>query len=185
MTQVRWPDHPSNTKKGGAFIYYKDFLTLIKKDDITYLKEFLVTEITVENEKWFFTCLYRSPSQNCDQFSDFCKDFSVLLYNVNDHRPSCSVIVCDFNVNPIQDGHFWGCSRMERTKSSPLKNLSHISYNYETWHSYTLPKGDPKDIGITWHNPWVLLTSAFFHRKLANFVRSRNRNIDSILVHIF
>ena len=45
------PDHPSNTKKGCAFIYYKDFLTLIKKDDITYLKEFLVTEITVENEK--------------------------------------------------------------------------------------------------------------------------------------
>ena len=143
------PDHPSNTKKGGAFIYYKDFLTLIKKDDITYLKEFLVTELTVENEKCFFTCRYRSPSQNCDQFSDSCKDFSALLYNINDHRPSCSVIVCDFNVNPIQDGHFWGCSRMEGTKSSPLKNLSHISYNYETWHSYTLPKGDPKDIGIT------------------------------------
>ena len=46
----------------------------------------------------FFTCLYRSPSQNCDQFSNFCKDFSVLLKNINDHRPSCSVIVGNFNV---------------------------------------------------------------------------------------
>ena len=45
----------------------------------------------------FFTCLYRSPSQNCDQCSDFCKDCSILLNNINDQRPSCSVIVGDFN----------------------------------------------------------------------------------------
>ena len=45
----------------------------------------------------FFTCLYRSPSQNFDQFSDFCIDFSILLNNINDHRPSCSVIVGDFD----------------------------------------------------------------------------------------
>ena len=90
-------DHPSNTKKGGVCIYYKDVLPLIKKDDITDLKECLVTEIIVDNEKCFFTCLYRSPSQNCDQFSDFCKDFSILLNNINDHRPSCCVIVSDFD----------------------------------------------------------------------------------------
>ena len=90
-------DHPSNTKKGGVCIYYKDFLPLLKKDDITDLKEVLLTEITVDNEKCFFKCLYRSPSQNCDQFSDFCKDFSILLNNINDHRPSSSFIVGDFN----------------------------------------------------------------------------------------
>ena len=43
--------------------------------------------------------------------------------------------------NPIQDGHFRGCSRMGEGK-----NLSHISYSDETWHSYTLPKEDPKSI---------------------------------------
>ena len=48
------------------------------------------------------------------------------------------------NVNPIQDGHFWGCSRMMEQKAPPLLHLSHISYNDETWHSYTLPKEDPK-----------------------------------------
>ena len=42
------------------------------------------------------------------------------------------------------------------------QNLSHISYNDETWHSYTLAKEDPKNIWITWHTPWVLLTSAYF-----------------------
>ena len=41
------------------------------------------------------------------------------------------------NLNPVQDGHFWGCSRM-----GPF--LGHISYNDETWHSYTLPREDQK-----------------------------------------
>ena len=44
-------DHPSNTKKGGVCVYYKDFLPLIRKYDITDLKECLVTEITIEKEK--------------------------------------------------------------------------------------------------------------------------------------
>ena len=36
------------------------------------------------------------------------------------------------------------------SKMAPLpKNLSHISYNNVTWHSYTLPKEDPKNIRIT------------------------------------
>ena len=90
-------DHPSNTKKRGICICYKDFLPLIKKNDITDLKECLVTEITVDHEKCFFTCLYRSPSQNDDQFSDFCKDFSILCNNINYHRLLCSVIVGNFN----------------------------------------------------------------------------------------
>ena len=35
-----------------------------------------------------------------------------------------------------------------------------------------------------WHTPSVLLTSAFFHRKSATLVISRNTNIDWILIHI-
>ena len=31
-------------------------------------------------------------------------------------------------------------------KGPPPYNLSHISCNYETWHSYTIPKEDPKNI---------------------------------------
>ena len=55
---------------------------------------------------------------------------------------------CRRVLNPVQDGLFRGCS--------------HISYNDETWHSYTLPKEDPKNIWIKWDIPWVLLIAAFF-----------------------
>ena len=42
------------TEKGGACIYYKDVLPITKKNDITDLKECLVTEIIVDNKKYFF-----------------------------------------------------------------------------------------------------------------------------------
>ena len=57
--------------------------------------------------------------------------------------------------------------------------------NYETWHSYTLPKEDQINIKITRHTSWILLTSAFFHRKSTNFAMSRNTDIDCILIHNF
>ena len=40
--------------------------------------------------------------------------------------------------------HEWG--RGQKAPPPPSSNLSHISYNDETWHSYTLPKEDPKNI---------------------------------------
>ena len=67
-----------------------------------------------------------------------------------------------------------------------LKSVVH-NHNpeHETWHSYTLPKEDPKNIKIAWHILQVLLTSAFFHQKSANFAISRNTDIDYILIHSF
>ena len=50
---------------------------------------------------------------------------------------------------------------------------------------YILLKEDTKNIWITCHTPWVLLTAAFFHWKSANFGISRNADIDCILVHNF
>ena len=70
--------------------------------------------------------------------------------------------------------HWWG------SKTGPRpENLSHISCNDETWHNYTLRKEDPKDIWITWHNLWVLLTSIFFRQKSTKFAVSGNKPFDT------
>ena len=51
------------------------------------------------------------------------------------------------SINAIQDVSFEGCSKMEGgEKGFPSLNLSHIFCNNETWHDYTLPKEDPKNI---------------------------------------
>ena len=40
-----------------------------------------------------------------------------------------------------------------------------------------------KNILITWHTPWVLLSSAFFHWKSPTFFITRNTDIDCNLIH--
>ena len=90
-------DHPSGTKRGGVCMYYKDFIPVSKRDDLCCMNECLVTEILLGTEKCFITCLYRSPSQNNDEFENFCTDFNLLLTSINNENPSCSVVLGDFN----------------------------------------------------------------------------------------
>ena len=72
-------DHPSNSKRGGVCVYYKEHIPLIKQDDICTLDNCLVTEIHSQSEKCFLTCIYRSPSQNNEEFENFCINFDLLL----------------------------------------------------------------------------------------------------------
>ena len=64
-------DPPSDSKRGGVYIYYKEHIPLIKRDDLRTLDNCLVTEIRSQNEKCFLTCIYRSPSQSPDEFENF------------------------------------------------------------------------------------------------------------------
>ena len=90
-------DDPSDSKKGGVCIYYKEHIPLIKRDDINTLENCLVTEIRSQNEKCFLSCIYRSPSQNRDEFENFRTNFDILLNNINDEVPLCSIVTEDFN----------------------------------------------------------------------------------------
>ena len=90
-------DRPSNSKKGGACIYYKENIPLILRDDINTLDNCLVTEIRSQNEKCFLTCICRFLSQNQDEFKNFSTNFHILLNNINDELPLCSIVTGDFN----------------------------------------------------------------------------------------
>ena len=100
--------HPSNTKRGGVCIYYKDHLPIIKRNDLCQLHECMVTEMRIGKNKCFFTCLYRSPSQTSDEFEDFCTDLNLFLSNINDLNPTCSVITGDFNARSPE---WWALDR--------------------------------------------------------------------------
>ena len=47
-------DHPSNKKRWGVCIYYKEHLPIIKRDDLCTLKQCLVTEIRVDKKSFSF-----------------------------------------------------------------------------------------------------------------------------------
>ena len=90
-------DHPINTKRGGVCIYYKEYLPFIRNVDICKLNECIVTEITVNNERYLLACLYRSPNQNQEQFESFYENLIDVLSGINNQQQACSILVGDFN----------------------------------------------------------------------------------------
>ena len=82
-------DYPSGSKKGGVCVYYKEHIPLVRRDDLCILSNCLVTKIRLENQKYFLTCLYRSPSQTQHEFENFCTSLDTLMDHVNNELPIC------------------------------------------------------------------------------------------------
>ena len=55
--------------------------------------------------------MYRSISQNDDEFQTFCSDLTFPLNNINKFQPSCSVLLGDFNAK-----HWKWCSTDKNSK---------------------------------------------------------------------
>ena len=90
-------DHPSGSKKGGACVYYKEHIPLVRRDDLCTLSNCLVTKLCLENQKCFLTCLYQSPSQTQHEFENFCTNLDTLMDHINNELPICSAITGDLN----------------------------------------------------------------------------------------
>ena len=89
-------DHPNNTKRGGAFIYYKEPLA-VRLVDITFLHECIVCELTIQNKKGYVDVMYRSPSQSSIEFESFLSGFEDMLSSVLFSKSQFTVILGDFN----------------------------------------------------------------------------------------
>ena len=63
-------DHPFNSKRGGVCIYNKSYLPL-RIISVNYLSQCINFEITIGNKIYNSITLYRSPSQNQDDFLAF------------------------------------------------------------------------------------------------------------------
>ena len=71
-------DHRSNNKRGGFCIYYKASLSL-RLIDICFLQECITFEVMMGDKQCNFIALYRSPSQNQDEFDSFSKNLEITL----------------------------------------------------------------------------------------------------------
>ena len=91
-------NHPDNIKRGGVCIYYKESLP-VRVISLPYFKGALLLEMSNNNKKVMVSVIYRSPSQTNDEFEAFLSNFQMLLNDINNRKPSLSVITGDF----IQD----------------------------------------------------------------------------------
>ena len=96
-------DHPTSSKRGGVCLYYKDYLPLIARNDLSIMQESFVTKISVNNENGFFTCLYTSPSQSHEELNIFCSNLDLLLSNINDNHSTCWILYMTLKQN-VQNG---------------------------------------------------------------------------------
>ena len=75
------------------------------------------------------------PMEKCRFWVLTCK---VLIHNGVSHN---KLLLSLFRMGLFEAAHGWG-----GTKNAPLPKICHSSCKDETWHSYTLPKEDPKNI---------------------------------------
>ena len=90
-------DHPSNKKRGGICIYYKNILPL-KVTGVRLLEECITFDLIISNKLCSFVALYRSPSQSQDDFATFSDNFKITLDLVSKKNPYLLVVLGDFNV---------------------------------------------------------------------------------------
>ena len=72
-------DHPSNTKRGGVCIFYKETLALHIVNSLNF-NECIVCEVSTQNSKGYIGVIYRSPSQNTIEFENFSNFEKLLNY---------------------------------------------------------------------------------------------------------
>ena len=89
-------DHPLNSKHGGVCIYYKNYLPL-RIITVNYLYECINFEIMIGNKIYNFITLYRSPSQNQDNFQAFIDNLEMNLETLAQINPYLMVFLGDFN----------------------------------------------------------------------------------------
>ena len=92
-------DHPSNTKRRGVCLYYRNNLPL-RVINIGYLNECLTLELTVGDKTCNFVVLYRSPGQPQDESETFSDNFEITLDILAQKNPFLITTIGDFNAKP-------------------------------------------------------------------------------------
>ena len=89
-------DHPTNGKRGGVCIYYRDSLPL-KIIDIQYLQECINFHLIIGDKLCHFITLYRSPNHSLDEFNSFINNLELNLGKATTYNPFLVVVLGNFN----------------------------------------------------------------------------------------
>ena len=117
-------DHPSNSKRGGVWIYYRESLA-VQLVETNYLSQCLLCEVSINNKKGYVAVLYRSPSQNSLEFDNFILKFEMMLSDINSSNHHFSIILGDFNAR----SNNWWLLIQVKDRQLIISQLLMVSYN--------------------------------------------------------
>ena len=111
--------HPSNNKRGGVCIYYRESLAaqLVKTN---HLNKCLLREVSFNNKKGYILVLYRSPTQNGLDFDTFISNFEKMLGDIHSFNSDFSFILGDFNARSKK----WWVGDTQTSEGSQIDSLT-------------------------------------------------------------
>ena len=116
-------DHPSNNKRGGMCIYYREYLA-VQLVETNYLSECLLCEVvSINNKKGYVAVLYRSPIQNSLEFDNLILKFEMMLSDINSSNPHFSIILGHFNA---RSNNWW----QGDTQTSEGSQIDYLTTSY-------------------------------------------------------
>ena len=113
-------NHPQNVKRGGVGLYIRDSLASKRRSDLVTLPECIVYEIQLNRKKYFFTVIYRSPSQDQSEFDNFTINFELMLSKMHAENPFSVIITGDFNCRSAQ----WWKDDIENNEGKHFESLT-------------------------------------------------------------
>ena len=117
--------HPSNTKRCGFCVYYRNSLPL-KILNIQYLRECINFEIRIGGTLCRFVSLYCLPSLLQDDLELFANNFELNIDITTANNTFLTVVLGDFNAK----SNFWFKAIRQRMKVLKLMVLPlHLDYN--------------------------------------------------------
>ena len=91
-------DHPSNAKRGGVCIFYKETLGVrVNIVNLSNLTENNICEVSIQNNKGYIGVVHRSPSQDVIEFQNFLSNFETILSDTTTNNALFTIIFGDFN----------------------------------------------------------------------------------------
>ena len=120
-------DHPSNTRRGGVFMFYKDYVPAIRRNDLCASKECIVTEIKLGKNQYFLVAISQTPNE----FENNCQNFYLTLSNIDDTSPFCSTVLGDFNARCKN----WWAGDVNSNAGKELYSLNSIA-----WYTQVIDK---------------------------------------------
>ena len=112
-------DNPSDSKKDGVAIYYKEFLA-VRPVEVKSLNECVIFEVSIKNKREYVVSLYRSPSQTQDEFDNFLTSFEKLIGDIIAKSPSFVLITGDFNARSTN----WWKNDLSTSEGTQINSLT-------------------------------------------------------------
>ena len=113
------PDYPSNNKRGGVCIYYKNLLPL-RVLSIQYLQECTNFELNISGKICNFISLYRSPSQTQDKLEKLIDNLELNLETLCQNNPFLTVLIGDLNAKSKN----WYCEHKSSHEGNAIENVT-------------------------------------------------------------